>query len=78
MVIDKPARLQKGIANGAADKLESAFFKVFRERIAQACLCRDSACPTSATIQRVVVDELPEIGFEASEFFLYGECGIRI
>ena len=34
VVIDKPTRLQKGIANGAADKLESAFFKVFRECIA--------------------------------------------
>lgn len=78
MIIDHTRRLHVGIADGRADKLESALFQISAHRVGFRGAGRVVFQRAYVVNDRMAVDKKPDILVEAAELLLHVEKFLRV
>ena len=78
VVVDQPGRLHISVADGGANKVETAFAQVFAHRLRSFGLGGYVGHTTPGILHGLATDKLPQIGIEAAKFLLYPDKRLRI
>src|SRR5258706_13818735 len=78
VVVHHPTRLHECIADGGADKFESAFQQVLAHRVTFKGASRKLGHRAASVDDRPAAHEIPEVAVKASELALDSENRLRI
>lgn len=78
VIINQTDSLHIGIDNRTACELKASFFQILADLIGKGRRCGDLRLGPKMMSNRLVIHAGPEVGIEASVFFLYPDEGLGI
>src|SRR5579864_110921 len=78
VIVDHPGRLHESVNDGRPDEAEAALFEVLADRIRERRAAGHLLHAATAALQRLPVDETPQVGIERAEFAPDAEKGAGV